>query len=182
MAGGLTLSAFSIAPASAAAPQGDPELVAGLLSVELLSISVVDHVLAGGHLPPRAERLARRILRHEQTHAAQIRQERGPVGSGTPPAPRTAAETDAQLAAHHTDRRLGDVHDERGALDLLLAMESIAEGALYDAMSKLAAPALQTLAARLLACEAQHEAALGALREPKDADQSTPYAFVEGIH
>lgn len=155
--------------------------MAGLAGVELLSIAVVQHLLANVHLEPRAARLARRILLHERVHAEQLGRELALVGHVLPPPPGSVAEIDRQLAAHHTERRLESVHNEHEALDLLLAMESIAEGALYTAMSELAGPALQTLGARLLACEAQHEAALGSLRHPKDPNQATPYAFVEGI-
>ena len=42
-------------------------------------------------------------------------------------------------------------------------------------------PGHTELVARLLAAEAGHEALLGVLREPKDVDRATPYAFVEGI-
>ncbi len=166
-------------PASAAA---DTHLLQDLLRTERLTIAVVARVLASDHLGARGRRLARQVLAAEQVHAGALQQALHALRAPLPaigPVPATAL--DRGLAQRRVGRTVEDLHSEHDCLDLLLSLESIAEGALYAAMSQLADPGHQRLAAELLASEAEHEALLGLLREPKDFDRAAPYAFVEGI-
>ncbi len=178
--GGSTIAGASAAGAQPA--DTDAALASELLAVELLSIAVCERVLASNLLATRSKRLARRVLSHEHAHAALLLPELHGLGVNPPPAPVSPQQVDQALAAHHVDRRVEDLHTERDGLDLLLDVESVAEGAYYTAMSKLQLPHLQLLAAQLLASEAQHEAMLGLLRAPKDFDRASAYPFVEGIH
>jgi ferritin-like protein len=155
--------------------------VSDLIGVELLSQVVLEHVLDSAHMSLRSRRVAHRVLTAERAHAAalepHLRRLRGPH----PRVPISTAEIDAVLAARHVNHRVSELHSEHDCLELLLNMESVAEGAYYSALSKLIDPRLQALAARILAGEAQHEAMFGVLRDHKDFARAAPYAFVEGI-
>lgn len=162
-------------------PVNQAQLVRDLLAAELLGIATLERVLLSPHLSPRARRLSRRILGQEHRHATALGRALAPLG-GThlPVIPATAAEIDRQLSDHHVGRTVGDLHSEHDCLDLLLDLEGVTEGGYYRAMAKLTAAPMQTLAATLLASDAQHEALLGELRQPKNFDRAAPYAFVEG--
>jgi hypothetical protein len=182
---GLAAGAGLALPRSALAqglPPDEPRLLTVLLETELLSIAAVERVLASPHLHRRARALTVRLRAAERVHASAL--ERALRGFGVParpPLPASDAAVDGALAARHVHQRVSALHKEHDCLDLLLSLEAMAEGMYYAAMPKLSSPALQRLAAGLLASEAQHEAALGLLRNPKDFDRAAPYAFVEGF-
>lgn len=168
-------------PLAQSLPDSEPELVAFLLAGELLSVATVQRVLAVPHLGRRARRLATRILLAERAHVTALARAGRPLRARVPPLPLGSADAiDRALATRHVNRSVQDLHTEHNCLDLLLDLESMAEGLLYAAMPKLEAPVLRRLAAGLLAAEAEHEALLGLLRGPKNFDRATPYAFVEG--
>lgn len=181
--------AFAVAgglgPAGAGAagdpPPDDRALLTKVIAVELLGIAVQERMLAGGHLRPRAARATERILAQERVHVVLVGRELRALGGQPGVGPADAAAIDREFAVHHLTQTLGDIHDEKTALDLLLTVEGLSEGACYGAMSKLQSPSLQVLVARLLAAEAAHEAVLGGIRDPKNSDRAAPYAFVEGI-
>ena len=182
---GLAAGVGLVLPAGAVAdtlPSDERQLLTVVLEAELLAVAAVERVLSSPHLHPRASALTRRVLAAEQAHVMAL--ERALRGLGTPArlsGPATVAAIDQALAVRHVHQTVSGIHNEHDCLDLLLALESMAEGVLYAAMPKLHDPSLQRLAAGLLASEAQHEALLGLLRNPKDFDRAAPYAFVEGF-
>ncbi|HSO98976.1 MAG TPA: ferritin-like domain-containing protein [Solirubrobacteraceae bacterium] len=163
-------------------PSDEGQLLTVLLEAELISVAVVERVLASPHLHRRARTLASRLLAAERVHASALERALRAIGVTERPAPPgTAAALDEALAARHIHQRVSALHKEHDCLDLLLALESMAEGMYYAAMPHLPSPSLQRLAAGLLASEAQHESLLGLLRNPKDFNRAAPYAFVEGF-
>ena len=165
-----------------ALPSDERRLLTVLLETELVSVAAVERVLASPYLHRRARALASRVLAAERVHASALeRALRGLGVTARPAPPATAAAVDQALAARHVHQRVSALHKEHDCLDLLLALESMAEGMYYAAMPLLSSPALQRLAAGLLASEAQHESLLGLLRNPKDFNRAAPYAFVEGF-
>jgi len=178
---------FAGAAASAASPPatvgvGEGMLIADLAAVELLAIAVYGRVLVSPHLSPRARRLAHRLLGQEHAHLRVLARELHQLGLKLPLAPSGVEAIDAALSNRQVDRKVEDLHNEHDCLDLLLAVESVSEGAYYSALSKLQSPHLLTLAAALLASEGQHEALLGERRVSKNFDQAAPYPYVEGTH
>jgi Ferritin-like domain len=169
------------AVAAESSSPGDPQLVSDLMGVELLSQVVIEHVLLSPHMSLRSRRVAHRVLAAERAHAAALEPHLRRLRSPRPRVPGTTEEIDAVLAARHVSHRVSELHSEHDCLELLLNLESIAEGAYYSSLSKLSNPRLQLLAARILASEAQHEAMVGVLRDHKDFARAAPYAFVEGI-
>lgn len=183
LGGGAALAAAAGPEVAAGDSQtpGDPQLISDLTGVELLSQTVLERVLVNPHMSPRSRRVGRRVLAAERAHAAALEPDLRRFQRPRPRVPTTAAEIDAVLAARHVSRMVSELHSEHDCLELLLNLESLAEGAYYSALSKLTDPRLQVLAARILASEAQHEAMLGVLRDHKDFARAAPYAFVEGI-
>lgn len=162
-------------------PSDQRQLLMVLFETELLAIATVERVLASPHLHRRARALTRRVLSAEHAHAAALdRALRGLGAGGRSSAPSGPAEIDRALAARHIHRSVTGLHTEHNCLDLLLDLEAMAEGMYYAAMPNLSDPSLRRMAAGLLAGEAQHEALLGLLRDPKDFNRAAPYAFVEG--
>ncbi|MDQ6744816.1 MAG: ferritin-like domain-containing protein [Actinomycetota bacterium] len=178
---------FAGTPASAASPPasvpvGEGMLIVDLAAVELLAIAVYGRVLVSPHLSPRARRLARKLLGQEHAHLRALARELRRLDLKLLPAPSGVEAIDGALSNRKVDRKVEDLHSEHDCLDLLLAVESVSEGAYYSALSKLQSPHLLSLAAALLASEGQHEALLGERRMPKNFDQAAPYPYVEGIH
>jgi ferritin-like protein len=185
VAGGIGAALGSFGqPEGAAAdiPESDAQLLADLLAVEMLAVAVYQHVLATTLLSPRAQTVARKVLGQERAHAAAMGAELARLGQTPPVPPSDERQIAQQLSQRHVSRSLTDLHNEHDALDLLLDVEGVAEGAYYAAMSKLHRTPLIQLAAEILASEAQHEAVLGELRRGKDFSRAAPYAFVEGTH
>lgn len=170
------------AVAGAASQPTESEVLRGLLITERLTISTIVRVLPSPHLGHAARAAAERVLAAEREHSARLEQTLREIGVKVPRLePMTVSALDRALLVRHVHRRLNDLHSEHDCLDLLLALEGLAEGALYRAMPLLSTPAHQRLAAGLMASEAQHEAILGLLRDPKNFDRAAPYAFVEGF-
>lgn len=183
LAGGLLAARPALALADTASPPpSDPDLLTGLLKVEVLMANAYERVLASGRLGPRARRLARRVLAHEHAHAAALTAELTLFGS-VPPAPRlTASELDAGLAQHKVATSLESLGSEKDALKFLTQVESAAEAAYFAAMSKFSRPRLLTLGAEILASEAQHFTLVAQLLHPHDLgfNKVVPDAFVQG--
>lgn len=182
LSGGILGSLTRAGRARADQPRTDAQLTSDLLAVELLAVAVYRRVLDRGILSARAQRASRRVLAQERAHAAALRSELERLKQPSPVGPQSDSDIDDRLSARHVSRSVSDLHTEHECLDLLLAVEGMAEGAYYTAMSKLSHPRLLTLSAQILANEAQHEAVLGQLRRGKDFSVAAPYAFVQGIH
>jgi ferritin-like protein len=188
LAGALLAGALRLSePARALAespphPPSDQDLLTGLLHTEALVAAVYTRVLDSGRLSPPVHRLARRVLAQEHVHAAALRTELKLLG-GVPRAPQMApVRVDAELARHRVTVALTDVSSEKAALRLLTQTESVAEGAYFAALSKLTEPRLLTLAAEILASEAQHFTLVAQFLHPHDAgyNQVVPDPFVQG--
>lgn len=62
----------------------------------------------------------------------------------------------------------------------LIDVESMLEGAWFSAIAKLRDPRLAGLAARIMACEAQHWTVLSSVSHHGDPKLTVPYPFVRG--
>lgn len=166
--------------AALAAARTDAEATRGLVRVELLLTFVYQRVLASGLLSASAEAVARELLGHEQAHEEILARELSRLGGTAPQSPATVAAADRALAARHVGRKLAGLRTGRGCLRLLVAVEGAAEGAYYNAMSKLRDPALLETGAEIMACEAQHATVLSELLHPGDVARAVPDAMVRG--
>lgn len=145
--------------------------------LEQLGVFVCRQVLAGGTLGPAAQSVAATILEQELVHVHTLA---AALHEPPPAPPASVREADRRLAALHASGSLSAVHDQRGALDLLYDVESLAIGDYHEAMPKLSNRALRRLAAQIMGAEAQHAAALGGLLHPGKWDRAVPVGSVQG--
>jgi Ferritin-like domain len=157
-----------------------PELLRGLLAVELLLISVYRRVIATGLLSPRVERVARHVMDQEHVHVQLVRRELSALGGRVPPAVGGADALDKALSSLKVSGSVKKLHTEHDCVHLLLELETAAEGEYYKAILQLHDVRLAHLAAQLLASEAQHQTAVSEARRPGNAWQAAPSAFVKG--
>jgi Ferritin-like domain len=150
------------------------------LAIELLVVFAYQHIIEGSTLAADSESLAREILLHHRAHVSRLTTEVGRLGAAPPQPPASVTEADKQLAARHSSGTLADLHTETDSLKLLYDVESIAVGAYYEALPKLSDPALLGTFAQIMAAEAQHTVAIGALIHPGDVRRVVPDALVSG--
>jgi hypothetical protein len=171
---------LSVAPALGAAPRSDADRLRRLISVELLMLYCYEHVLRGSLLDPRARRLIEPLPAHENAHIHALSVRVAALGSAPPSPPATDKQADRNLARRGVVGRLGQLNGERDALHLLLAVEKVVVGAYFVALTKLRDPRLVTLAAQIMASNAQHEALVGEALYPGNAQKAVPSGLVQG--
>lgn len=184
--GGLLGAAGSLVIAvradAAAAPETDGQLVYVTLAVEYLVIALYERVIAAGKLSPDNGALAARLLAYERVHARVLAEELRLLGVATPPTLTSASAStlDAILVAKQVTERASELGTEPDGLRLLIKVEEVAEGAYYQAISKLADPQLALRFAQTMASEAQHRTVLSEALKPGDVMNAVPVAFVQG--
>jgi rubrerythrin len=177
-AGGAFVSAAVTPAAHAAAGQADA--VSKAIAAELLAVFCYQQVLGLGVLGPAAHQLASLILSHEQAHVRALAAELGRLGATPPAGPTTVEQADAELKARHSSGRLKGLRTEKAVLDFLYSVESITIGAHDSALLTLSDPTLVRTSVEIMAVEAQHAAAIGALLHPGRYDRIVPVNFVKG--
>jgi hypothetical protein len=182
LVGSIATAGIGGAATAVARTEGDGELIAATLAVEEVVLFAYRYVLGSARLSAASGRVVVQLYAQERQHAglltAQLRHLGGPIPAG----PSTVSAADKALAARHATHSLAVIHDEHGALDALLSVEAVAEGAYFTAISKLSEPVLLRLCAQIMGNEAQHASALGDLRYRGDITRAIPDAFVEGKH
>ncbi len=134
-------------------------------------------------ITPPARSVLELQARHEQTHIGALRVEltrlspTGPI----PVAPSGVGAADRDLARRNVTGRLGQLLGEKDALRLLLGVERVVVGAYFVALTKLEDRRLIELAISIMGAEAQHEALIGELLYPGDAQRSVPYGLIQGM-
>jgi hypothetical protein len=177
----VQLALADAARADAATRAADADRLERLISVELLMLYCYDHVLAGPLLDARSRRLLSPLRSHEQAHVRALSARLASLGGTVPAAPASVKEADRDLARRGVVGRLGQLKGGRDALFLLLAVEKVVVGAYFVALIKLNDPKLITLAAQIMAADAQHEALVGEALYPGDAQKAVPSGLVQGI-
>src|SRR2546421_67738 len=84
------------------------------------------------------------------------------------------------LSVHHVPRSLTQLGTARDCLKLLIDVESVAEGAYFDAVASLGDAGRMRTAAEIMGCEAQHWTVLSGLLNRFNVLRSVPYPFVAG--
>jgi ferritin-like protein len=166
--------------AEAAEPQTDAELIRAIVSVELLVVFCYEQVLSSGKLSAESEHLIRQLLGHEHTHVDVLSAALEELGQEPPDPPASVTDADAELSVLHGSARLASLQSEQDCLRLLEQVESLAQGAYYVSMSKLADVKLARTCASILGAEAQHYTAVAGLLHPGDINKAVPGPFVEG--
>jgi Ferritin-like domain len=182
-AGAALLAPASVLAASAATPARESEArrLRRLLSVELLMLFSYQHVLASSLLGARARRALAPLRANEEVHVRTLSAHLAAMGGTAPDPPDSISQADKDLAHREVSGRLGQLKGAKDALRLLLAVERVTVGAYYVALIKLEDPALITLAAEIMANDAQHEALIGEVLYDGKASQAVPYGLVQGV-
>lgn len=177
---GTGLGALALTSPALADGPSDPELLTDLLHVELLLAFAYEQALQSTVLSTRSRIVLGRLHSQELAHIAALTAALKRLGGTPPPAPTDPTSADRQLVAHHVSDELTSITDEAGWFRLLVDLEHAVEGAYYATLSGLSDPALQRLAAQILANEAQHEVMLLRLRHPGDIKQIVVSSLVQG--
>lgn len=170
-------SALWPAAASAAAAGKDRALLARALEAERLVVWCYERVLETGVLPPAAQSAASLLLEHEHEHVATLERL---LGAPAPARPLTVAGARRELAGHRVGGDPAHLRTEHDGLRLLVDAESIAEGAWFATIGKLADGRAALLGTQIMACEAQHWTVLSGLAHHENVKLAVPYAFVRG--
>jgi hypothetical protein len=182
-AAGTTAALLDSASASAASAldaESETTTLERLLSVELLGVFVYQHVLNSSLLTPHAKQVLGPLRGHEEAHVRVLTTELTVLGGLAPSPPANVEAADRDLARRSVTGRLGQLQGSHDAFDLLLEVERVVVGAYFVALTKLQDPQLITLAAQIMATDAQHEAIIGELLFPGNAQKAVPYALVQG--
>ena len=180
-AGAVALVEAAIASATGSVEQeSETTRIAKLLSVEMLVVFTYQHVLGSSLLSPHARAVLGPLRNHEEAHVRVLTTELAVLGGVTPTPPTDVAAADRDLARRSVTGRLGQLQGSEDALRLLLAVERVAVGAYFVALINLQDPQLITLAAQIMATDAQHEAIIGELLYSGNAQKAVPFALVQG--
>lgn len=180
-AGAAALATVPGAQARVSAQQADADRLRRLIAVELLMLYCYEQVLAGSLLEPRSRHLMAPLRAHEEAHVHALSGRLAGLG-GTPPAgPASVRKADRDLARRGVAGRLGQLQSGRDALFLLLDLEKVVVGAYFVALIKLNDERLVTLAAQIMASDAQHEALVGEALYSGDARKAVPSGLVQGV-
>lgn len=166
--------------ATTTTPTSDMMVVSETLAVEQVLVYSYEQVVGGGTLGAEAQQLASVMLGHERAHVAALTAELARLGGVPPDPPTSAAQANAQLAAHHAQSRLSGLRTELDALDFLYSIEAVAIGAHYQALEYLTDPQLLQTSAQIMGAQAQHAAAIGELLHPGMYARIVPIAYVKG--
>jgi len=167
------------APAAFGRAPSDAGLIAGALGVQQLEVFAYRRLLFSSELGPDAQALLRRLLALEVEHAAVLAAELLRHGGAAGPGPADIAAADRQLARHPVSGRLAGTRSQHDCVRMLIDLESVAEGACYGAIVKLADPNLARLVAEVMSSEAQQWTLLDELQH-HDVVRAVPGPFVEG--
>ena len=164
------------APAASRGPT-DAQLLGELLGFEQLAIAVDALALRSGALSPPTAALVKQIADQEHAHAAALARWPGVVA----PSPIGHLEVPAAIKARGIRTDPGRAHTDRQWLAVLEAVDTAVEGAYYAAIGRLRAPAAASLAATILASEAQHRTLLSRRRYPHVIAFAVPSGLVQGM-
>jgi ferritin-like protein len=181
IAGAALLVPASAPAAGRAATESEADRLQRLMSVELLMLYTYRQVMASSLLSPSARRALAPLRANEEAHIRALGARLSALGGVAPSPPASVAGADKALAHREVSGRLGKLKGAKDALRLLLAVERVTVGAYFVALTKLEDPGLITLAAEIMANDAQHEAIVGELLYPGKAGQAVPYGLVQGV-
>jgi hypothetical protein len=192
VAGAGAVAAVTLVDASSAQATGSHELITlqsrleamrleRLLRVELLMLFTYEHVLGSRFLDSHERRALEPLRVHEEAHIRALTRQLTARGGVPPKPPAGPGAADNDFARRKVKGRLGQLRGAHDALQLLLAVERVVVGAYFVALIKLDEPQLIRLLTQIMASDAQHEAIIGELMYPGNAQKSVPYGLVQGV-
>ena len=158
----------------------DADVLRGLITVEQLLVFTYQHLLADGGLSDANKPMISSFLSHERAHLTLLTAALRLLGGSAPTPPGTVAGASRTLAQLGATGSLRLSHTEPDSIHYLIGAETVAEGAYYDALSRLADASVAVKAAEIMACEAQHWTSLSGLLHAGDVNRAVPYPVVLG--
>lgn len=162
---------------------GDASLLSSALRFERLSVLAYEHVLALPAVTSTARPLLAELLGHERAHVQVLEQELSALGAPLPQAPTRPSQVDDALSAHDMSADLTTAKTLKDAVQALLDIGSLCEGAYYTAAGKLTRSRPLIRVVQALASEGQHGTLLSRLihTDPRDINQWVPAWYVAGV-
>ena len=166
--------------AASAPTVGDAGVLTRALQIEQLVVIAYERVLSAGALGPAGSGAVRGFYSHELQHVSTLERALMDLGATIPAPPHDTASAQRGLSVHHVPRSLTQLGTARDCLKLLIDVESVAEGAYFDAVASLGDAGRMRTAAEIMGCEAQHWTVLSGLLNRFNVLRSVPYPFVAG--
>lgn len=179
-AGGVALGYGAVATA-ATPPLTDASLLTAALEAEQLSVLAYRHVLTLHGLTAPVATVLDALLGHERAHVLALQRQLRAIRAPLPAAPASPAQVDQGLSQHGMSGNLAGLSTVHDALQLLLDVEAMCEGAYYTAIEHLVALGPLVSAVQALAADAQHSTLLSDLLHDGDIKQSVPGWYVAGV-
>lgn len=158
----------------------DTDRLRRLLSLELLVLYCYEHVLGSTVLSSLARPAVVPLLAHERAHVKAIGARLRARGGSSPAPPSSLAAANRDLVHRQVSERLGQLQGSGDALRLLLAVERVATGAYFVALTTLSDPPLIRLGAEIMASESQHQAVIRYLLDHGNGAEAAPYGLIQG--
>ena len=178
-AAGSVVAGAASAAAAALAPS-EPEALAHALEMERLSVIGYEQVLASGVLSGVVRPQLEALLAQDREHVTALEHVFTRSGVPQPQGPADVPAAQAILTKHQVHRSLTRLPTQHDCLRVMIDIESLAEGAYYKALPRLADPTLVRLSATMMGSDAQHWSVLSSIQHNGDPMMSVPFPFVYG--
>jgi hypothetical protein len=175
----------SFVGAAASAAAGAPTVVeagalAHALQMERLSVIGYDQVLASGALSSAVRPELEALRAQDRRHVTTLEQVFRRAGAPLPEGPADVAAAQATLTQNQIHRSLTNLPTQHDCLRVMIDIESLAEGAYFKAMPRLADASLIRTSAEIMGSDAQHWTVLSGIQHNGNVLLSVPFPFVYG--
>lgn len=168
-------------PDALAAPVGDEAVLVSLLRVERVLVVAYEHALATGLLTPSAQQTVSLFLGHERAHVHALSVNVAALGGTVPAAPEGTAAFEAELRQLRVRRSPAELRNERQHVRFLTDLETLIARHYRYAIARLSAAKPLSMAAEIMANEAQHATILREVLSPGNVKRAVPTGFVAGM-
>lgn len=174
--------AFAVTDAARAdaPPPDDATLLTKALQYERLSVLAYDHLTALPVLSPHERHVLRALVRQDRAHARALESEMTTRAIALPAPPSGPADVDEALSAKSMSASVAQATTLKAAVQALLDIEALVQGAYYLLIRDARDPALALRATQVLGDEAQHSTLLTQLVST-DIKQAVPTWYVTGV-
>lgn len=165
---------------AAAATTSQSQALGYALQIERLAAIIYRQVLGTNALASAARSELTVLLSEEEQHVGRLERLLRGLGGPRPAGPSSVAEAQALLTQHQIHRSITNIPTQHDALRVLVDVESLTEGAYFEAMPVLQGSAVIRMSAELMGSDAQHWTILSGIQHHGDVMISVPYPFVQG--
>jgi hypothetical protein len=163
-----------------AAPPDDATLLSKALELVRLTVVAYEHLIRLPVLTAHERQVLRTLLRQDRAHVRALAAEMTARGITLPPQPSGPDAVDQALSAKSMSGSVLHADTLKAAVQTLVGIEALAQGAYYLLIRDASDPALAVQGAEALASDAQHSMLLTGLVST-DIKQTVPYWYVTGV-